>query len=71
MLAPSPSAFLPLATTVHGRRVRELMVRDARAAMEPGRRLLIRHGVTVAFGSPADSLESLIGNTRVRLRRTA
>ena len=71
VLAPSPSAFLPTAMTVHGRRVRELMVRDARAAMEPGRRLLIRHGVTVAFGSPADSLESLLGNTRVRLRRTA
>jgi uncharacterized protein (DUF58 family) len=68
VLAPSPSAFLPPATTAHGRRVRELMVRDARAAIEPGRRLLVRHGVTVVEGSPADSLDRLIGNGRVRLR---
>jgi hypothetical protein len=45
------------------------MVRDARAAIDPGRRLLLRHGVTVAFGSPADSLDRLIGNGRLRLRR--
>jgi uncharacterized protein (DUF58 family) len=68
VLAPSPAAFLPLATTPHGQRVRELMVRDARAALEPGRRLLLRHGVTVVEGSPADSLDHLIGNARVRLR---
>jgi uncharacterized protein (DUF58 family) len=68
VLAPSPSAFLPPALTIHGRRVRELMVRDARAAIEPGRRLLVRHGVTVVEGSPADSLDRLIGNGRVRLR---
>jgi uncharacterized protein (DUF58 family) len=68
VLAPSPSAFLPPATSAHGRRVRELMVRDARAALEPGRRLLVRHGVIVVEGSPADSLDRLIGNGRVRLR---
>ena len=68
VLAPSPSAFLPQAMTVHGRRVRELMVRDARAALEPGRKLLIRHGVTVVEGSPADSLDRLISNGRFRLR---
>lgn len=68
VLAPSPSAFLPPAATPHGRRVRELMVRDARAAIEPGRRLLVRHGVTVVEGSPADSLDRLIGNGRTRLR---
>jgi hypothetical protein len=44
------------------------MVRDARAAFDPGRRLLLRHGVTVVEGSPADSLDHLIGNARVRLR---
>jgi len=49
--------------------VRELMVRDARASIEPGRRLLIRHGVAVVEGSPTDSLDRLIGNGRVRLRR--
>jgi uncharacterized protein (DUF58 family) len=68
VLAPSPSAFLPPAATTHGRRARELMVRDARAALEPGRKLLIRHGVTVVEGSPADSLDRLIDNGRVRLR---
>ena len=39
-LVPSPAAFLPPATTPHGRRVRELMVRDQRAIIEPGRRVL-------------------------------
>ena len=68
VLAPSPSAFLPPATSAHGRRARELMVRDARAALDPGRKLLIRHGVAVVEGSPADSLERLIDNGRVRLR---
>jgi len=69
VLAPAPAAFLPPAATAHGRRVRDLMIRDARAAIDPGRRLLIRHGVTVVEGSPADSLDRLIGNGRVRLRR--
>jgi hypothetical protein len=64
-LVPSPAAFLPVATTQHARRVRELMVRDARSLIEPGRRLLIRHGVTVIEGSPLDSLDRLIGG-RVR-----
>jgi uncharacterized protein (DUF58 family) len=69
VLAPSPSAFLPQVASVHGRRARELMARDARAAIEPGRKLLIRHGVTVVEGSPIDSLDRLIENGRVRLRR--
>jgi len=41
-LVPSPSAFLPQGTTPHGRLVRELMVRDQRTALDPGRRLLAR-----------------------------
>ena len=69
VLAPSPGAFLPAAASPHGRRIRELMMRDARAAIDPGRRLLIRHGVAVVEGSPGDSLDRLIGNGRVRLRR--
>ncbi|HMG21864.1 MAG TPA: DUF58 domain-containing protein [Kofleriaceae bacterium] len=68
VLAPSPTAFLPAVASSHGRRARVLMVRDARAALEPGRRLLIRHGVTVVEGSPADSLDRLISNGRTRLR---
>lgn len=68
VLAPSPGAFLPAVGTAPGRRARELMVRDARAALEPGRKLLIRHGVTVVEGSPSDSLDRLIDNGRIRLR---
>ncbi len=60
-LVPSPAAFLPVATTPHGHRVREMMIRDQRAAMEPGRKLLTRHGITVVEGSPTDSLDRLIG----------
>ena len=67
-LVPSPSAFLPIATTAHGARVRELMVRDQRASLDPGRRLFIRHGIVVVEGSPNDSLDRLIGGTG-RLRR--
>ena len=67
-LAPSPAAFLPAVASAHGRRARELMVRDARAALEPGKKLLLRHGVAVIEGSPADSLDRLIGNRRGRLR---
>ena len=64
-IAPSANAFLPVATTPHGRRVRELMVRDQRAAMEPGRRLLVRHGITVVEGSPAIPLDQLLFGRRV------
>ena len=67
-LVPSPSAFLPIATTPHGQRVRELMMRDQRATIAPGRRLFIRHGITVVEGSPTDSLDRLISGTS-RLRR--
>ncbi|HEX3758904.1 MAG TPA: DUF58 domain-containing protein [Kofleriaceae bacterium] len=67
-LAPSPGAFLPAVASTHGRRARELMIRDARAALEPGKKLLLRHGVSVVEGSPADSLDRLIDNGRVRLR---
>jgi uncharacterized protein (DUF58 family) len=67
-LVPAPSAFLPTATTAHGQRVRELMTRDQRAAIEPGRRLLQRHGILVVEGSPFDSLDRLLGGGS-RLRR--
>jgi uncharacterized protein (DUF58 family) len=59
-IAPSANAFLPPAMTPHGRRVRELIVRDQRAAMEPGRRLLVKHGITVLEGSPLVSLDQLL-----------
>ena len=65
-LVPSPAAFLPPATTPHGRRVRELMVRDQRAMLEPGRRLLMKHGITVLEGSPAVPLEQLLHGRRRR-----
>jgi uncharacterized protein (DUF58 family) len=67
-LAPSPGAFLPPVASGHGRRARELMARDARAGLEPGRKLLIRHGVSVVEGSPSDSLDRLIDSGRARLR---
>jgi uncharacterized protein (DUF58 family) len=67
-LVPSPAAFLPPATTPHGQRARELMVRDQTAMMAPGRRLLQRHGILVVEGSPSDSLDRLLGGTS-RLRR--
>lgn len=65
-IVPSASAFLPAATTPHGQRVRELMIRDQRSQVEPGRRLLVRHGITVIEGSPADSLDRLISGGRMR-----
>jgi uncharacterized protein (DUF58 family) len=65
-LGPSAPAFLPGAASPHGRRVRELMVRDQRALMDPGRRLLVSHGVNVIEGSPLDSLDRLIGGGRIR-----
>jgi len=71
VITPSPGAFLPVVTTPHGRRVRALMVRDAQASIEPGRRLLLRHGVTVIEGSPVDSLDRLIGQGRGRYRRAS
>jgi uncharacterized protein (DUF58 family) len=63
-LVPSPAAFLPVATTPHGRVVRELMTRDQRAMLEPGRRLLVRHGITVLEGSPLSSLVQLLHGRR-------
>jgi len=65
-LVPAASAFLPAAGSPHGRRVRELMVRDQRAQLDPGRRLLVGHGVKVIEGSPLDSLDRLLGGGRVR-----
>jgi len=65
-ITPSPAAFLPAASTPHGRRVRELMVRDQRGMLDPGRRLLTRHGISVIEGSPLDSLDRLIANGRFR-----
>ncbi len=67
-LVPSTSAFLPSVATPHGQRVRELMTRDQKAVLEPGRRLLTRHGIVVIEGSPADSLDRLIGGGRMRRR---
>jgi uncharacterized protein (DUF58 family) len=67
-LVPAAPAFLPAVTTPHGRRVRELMVRDQRALIDPGRRLLIRHGINVLEGSPFDSLDRLISGARLRRR---
>ncbi|MBX3161257.1 MAG: DUF58 domain-containing protein [Deltaproteobacteria bacterium] len=65
-LVPSPAQFLPAVTHEHAARVRELMVRDARGVMEPGRRLLTRHGITVVEGSPFESLDRLMGGGRIR-----
>jgi uncharacterized protein (DUF58 family) len=64
-LVPSAHGFLPQATTPHGRRVRELVIRDQRAALAPGRRLLIRHGIMVLEGSPLTSLDQLLHGRRV------
>ena len=63
-LVPSPAAFLPAATTAHAQRVRELMIRDQRATIDPGRRLLQRHGITVLEGSPAIPLDQLLSRGR-------
>jgi hypothetical protein len=63
-IAPAPSAFLPAVVTDHGRRVREVMVRDHRATIDPGRRLLVSHGITVLEGSPTVSLDQLLHGRR-------
>jgi uncharacterized protein (DUF58 family) len=64
-LVPAPNAFLPAAATPHGRRVREIVARDQRAAIEPGRRLLLRHGIKVIEASPLVSLDQLLHGRRV------
>ncbi len=64
-IVPSPAAFLPPATTLHARRVREVMVRDQRATIAAGRRLLVGHGVTVLDGSPNIPLDQLLHGRRV------
>ena len=63
-IVPSAQGFLPAATSVHGRRVREIMIRDQLALMEPGRRLLLRHGVRVIEGAPGASLDQLLHGRR-------
>lgn len=63
-LVPSAAAFLPPAVSPHGQRVRDLMTRDQKALIDPGRRLLTRHGITVVEGSPADSLDRLLAGGR-------
>jgi hypothetical protein len=68
VLCPSPAAFLPVVDTADGHRVRALMVRDHRNAMASGRRLLVRHGVSVLEASPSDSLDRLLGRVRVMAR---
>jgi uncharacterized protein (DUF58 family) len=70
-LVPSPAAFLPVVATQHGARIRDLMAFDQRAAIEPGRRLLVRHGIRVLEASPADSLDRLIGSVRGPIRSAA
>jgi len=60
----SAQGFLSAATSVHGRRVREIMIRDQLALMEPGRRLLLRHGVRVIEGAPGASLDQLLHGRR-------
>jgi uncharacterized protein (DUF58 family) len=64
-LVPAPHGFLPQATSPHGRVVRELMVRDQRATLDPGRRLLVRHGITVIEGSPLASLDQLLHGRKI------
>ena len=64
-LVPSLAGFLPAAATLHGRRVRELVARDQRAAIEPGRRLLVRHGITVLEASPGVPLQQLLHGRKV------
>jgi uncharacterized protein (DUF58 family) len=64
-LVPSLAGFLPAATTPHGRRVRELVARDQRTSIEPGRRLLVRHGISVIEASPGVPLEQLLHGRRV------
>ena len=63
-LVPSPEAFLPAVHTAHGRRVRELMVRDQRAISEPGRKLLAKHGVHVIESAAGVSLDHLLHGRR-------
>jgi hypothetical protein len=63
---PSAQAFLPVATSPHARRVRELLARDQRLALEPGRKLLAKHGVQVVEGAPGASLDQVL-----RARRSA
>jgi len=70
-LVPSPTMFLPVATTSHGERIRDLMSRDLRASIDPGRRLFVRHGITVLEASPAESLDRLIGQARGPIRSAA
>jgi uncharacterized protein (DUF58 family) len=67
-LVPSPAAFLPIATTEHGARTRDLLIRDQRATLDPGRRLLVRHGITVAEASPMESLDRLLAGGRMKRR---
>jgi uncharacterized protein (DUF58 family) len=64
-IVPSPTAFLPQAQTAHGRKVRELMLRDQRANLEPGRRLLVGHGIAVLEGSPNVPIDQLLHGRRV------
>jgi uncharacterized protein (DUF58 family) len=65
-LVPSPDTFLPSASSPHGRRVRELMIRDVRALHATSRKLLVRHGVTVADASSKVSLDQLLYGRRRR-----
>ncbi|HEY1813269.1 MAG TPA: DUF58 domain-containing protein [Kofleriaceae bacterium] len=59
-VVPSAAAFLPPATTLHARRVRELLARDHHMAIEPGRRLLAKYGVQVVEAAPGLALDQVL-----------
>jgi uncharacterized protein (DUF58 family) len=65
-IVPAATAFLPAATTTHGRRAREIVIRDQRAASDAGKRLLARHGVVVIEGSPQIPLDQLLRGRSTR-----
>jgi uncharacterized protein (DUF58 family) len=69
VLVPSPLAFLPSAATAHGKRVRDLMVADQRTVVDAGRKLLVRHGISVVEAAPTDSLDRLIARRSAGTRR--
>jgi uncharacterized protein (DUF58 family) len=68
VLSPAPEAFLPAVASAHGQRARALMIRDHRNASAAGRKLLLRHGVTVLEASPGDALDRLLSRARAPFR---
>ena len=72
-LVPGPGAFLPAVATDHGRRVRDVVVRDQSAALAPGRALLGRAGIAVREIVPGAPLDQLLHGRAARAdaRRSA